>query len=59
VSLIALWIGFVGAVIARRRVSRSESASWGAPAGLSPLVVERQGEGSVVRDYGLVLTTVA
>ena len=55
VSLIALWIGFVGAVIAATRIAQRERLMGRAgrvePAGRS----NGRGEGSVVRDYGLVL----
>ena len=54
VSLVGLWVGFVGAaVIATRLAAHLELA--GARRAGTPGRAERHGTGSVVRDYGLVL----
>jgi membrane protease YdiL (CAAX protease family) len=55
VSLIALWVGLVGAVLAATHVAARDHAGAGAGRSESAGRPDRKGVGSVVGDYGLTL----
>jgi membrane protease YdiL (CAAX protease family) len=58
VSLIALWVGFIGAVVVATRmasVARPSSATPIGQNGVARAGPRAKGTGSVVRDYGLIL----